>query len=340
MKKIGLMCGMENSFPPAVIEYINNSHAKDITAETLKIGAMRLDALIGYDVILDRISYEVPYYRSVLLSAVDKGIKVINNPKTTNVVDNFLATSIAANTGVKIPRTVVLPSKERPLGTNPETFRNMVYPLNWDEIFNYIGFPAYIKPNVETPTQTSYKIYNITEFFAAYDLTNDQVMLLQEAIDYEEYFRCYVIGRKHVRIMNYDPYQPLHLRFNSKELSISPAMHETLENHSLKIANALGFDFCAIEYAFSGGELIATELFNISPTVDQAIFRQEDFDWLVAMTSEFLIGLAKTKKTGSKELILNDKIEPVKKANKIKVEKVIIDKKAKKVIKSQESKTI
>ena len=33
-------------------------------------------------------------------------------------------------------------------------------------------------------------------------------MTLQKAVDFTEYFRCYVIGQEKVRVMHYDPRRP------------------------------------------------------------------------------------------------------------------------------------
>ena len=37
----------------------------DVTAEHLKIGGVRMAEPCGYDVIVDRISHDIPFYRSL-----------------------------------------------------------------------------------------------------------------------------------------------------------------------------------------------------------------------------------------------------------------------------------
>ena len=44
MKKIGLLFGMEQSFPPALVEEIN-SRDEDVAAEFVEIGGITLDEL-------------------------------------------------------------------------------------------------------------------------------------------------------------------------------------------------------------------------------------------------------------------------------------------------------
>ena len=46
------------------------------------------------------------------------------------------------------------------------------------------------------------------EFFAAYEQTGDLCMTPQQGIEFDDYFRCYVIGQQHVHVMRYDPRRP------------------------------------------------------------------------------------------------------------------------------------
>ena len=42
-KKIGILFGMENTFPPAVVEKINAMKVEDVTAEFVQVGGVRMD---------------------------------------------------------------------------------------------------------------------------------------------------------------------------------------------------------------------------------------------------------------------------------------------------------
>jgi hypothetical protein len=48
--------------------------------------------------------------------------------------------------GVAIPPTVILPHHTHPPDTTDKSMRNLMYPLNWEEVFAYVGFPAFLKP--------------------------------------------------------------------------------------------------------------------------------------------------------------------------------------------------
>jgi hypothetical protein len=57
--KVGLIVGREWSFPPAFIEEVNKRDA-GVVAEFVELGGTRMDELVEYAVIIDRISHEVP----------------------------------------------------------------------------------------------------------------------------------------------------------------------------------------------------------------------------------------------------------------------------------------
>ena len=87
--------------------------------------------------------------------------------------------------------------------------RNLIFPLNWDEIFDYVGFPAFLKPYSGGGWKHVYKVHSPDEFFHHYNQTGDLCMTLQHGVEFKEYFRCYVVGQEKVQIMYYDPRAPL-----------------------------------------------------------------------------------------------------------------------------------
>ena len=80
MKKIGILFGQERSFPMAFVERINSKGVKDVMAEPVRIDKVAQGEPSGYDVIVDRISQDVPFYRAFLKNAALCGTAVINNP--------------------------------------------------------------------------------------------------------------------------------------------------------------------------------------------------------------------------------------------------------------------
>ncbi|MBK6419488.1 MAG: hypothetical protein IPF79_09925 [Ignavibacteria bacterium] len=291
MKKVGLLFGMEQTFPPALVEEINRRD-QGVAAEFVKIGGITLETLFEYDVILDRISQDVPFYRAMLKVAALNGVRVVNNPFWWSADDKFFNYAVADKAGIPVPKTVLLPSKNHPPDTTADSFRNLMFPLNWQDIFDYVGFPSYLKPFDGGGWKHVYKVDSIEEFFTAYSETADIVMTLQEGIDFTEYYRCYCIGRKHVHIMPYEPRNAHHLRYKA-DFAPTPEMLKTLEELCLKICNILGYDFNTIEFAVRDGIPYAIDYMNPAPDAERASVQEENFQWVLNTTATFLIDLAK-----------------------------------------------
>src|SRR3982750_4683682 len=117
-KRVGLVVGREWSWPPAFIEEVNNRD-QGVVAEYAQIGGDHFDDPVAYDVLIDRISHEVPMYRSFLKKAVLEGKTVINNPFMWSADDKFFGAALAGKIGVASPKTVLLPNKEYVPGIVP-----------------------------------------------------------------------------------------------------------------------------------------------------------------------------------------------------------------------------
>jgi len=288
-RKIGVLYGMEDSFPPALVNRINEVNAGGITAEHLRTGAVQMASPSGYDVIVDRISHDIPFYRSYLKNAVLTGTKVINNPFWWSADDKFFNYSLAEKLGVAVPRTVLLPHKELPPGTTDRSMRNLHFPLDWDGIFRYVGFPAFLKPFDGGGWKNVYKVDSPREFFKAYDESGTLCMTLQAAVRFTEYFRCYGVDQKKVHIMSYDPGQPHHLRYVPDNPRAEKALHERMERDALTLCRALGYDLNTIEFAVEDGIPYAIDFMNPAPDAGLESVGPDNFRWIVDAVAEMAI---------------------------------------------------
>lgn len=289
MKKIGVLFGQERSFPLALIERIQKLGAGKVHAERAVIEPQRQDREIPYDLLVDRISHEVPFYRMVLKLAVQQGKQVVNNPFWWSCDDKLLCNAIALGAGVRVPRTVLLPHKQHPPNTTGESFTNLRYPLPWEEIFEYVGFPAFLKPADGGGWRDVYKVKNVEEFFAAYDKSHVLPMILQEGIEFESYFRCYVIGRERVHVMPYDPAQPHHLRYVQEPKEFPARLIKRVESDARVLCEELGYDFNTVELAVRDGVPYAIDFMNPAPDADRNSVGEKNFEWVVQNAAEFLI---------------------------------------------------
>jgi len=298
MKKIGILFGQENTYPQAFIERINEKKVSGIIAEEVKIDKVMQAVPTDYAVIIDRISQDIPFYRGMLKNAAICGTAVINNPFWWSADEKFFNNALAVKVGVPVPKTVLLPSNQRPADTNENSFRNLVHPLDWESIFSYIGFPAYMKPFSGGGWKSVYKLTDAGHFFHTHQETGELVMMLQEEIVFTEYFRCYCLGGKAVRIMQYEPRNPHHLRYVTEGAPIAKKLLETIHDYVLKLNHALGYDFNTVEFAVRDGIPYAIDFCNPAPDADFASVGQENFDWVVENSANMAIERAQRQKDG------------------------------------------
>lgn len=288
MKKIGILYGRERSFPMAVIERINSKAIEEITAEPVRIEKVLQGEKTGYAVIIDRISQDVPFFRTWLKNAALMGAAVINNPFWWSADEKFFNNCLMTQIGIPVPKTAILPSYELPTDTTHDSFTNLAYPLNWEEIFAYVGFPAYMKPFAGGGWKNVYRLNNAEEFYQKHTETGQLVMMLQQEIVFEEYYRCYCIGNKYVRIMPYEPRNPFHMRY-SASFQPNEEKLKQMEEIVLRINNYLGYDFNTVELALNDGVPYAIDFCNPAPDADRDSVGEENFEWVVETTANYAI---------------------------------------------------
>ena len=301
MKKIGILFGMEETFPKAFIERVNSKNIEGIIAEPVSVDKVIQGQATDYAVIIDRISQDVPFYRAYLKNAAAEGTAVINNPFWWSADEKFFNNNLAIKVGVPVPKTVLLPSKERPDDTSDSSFRNLKFPLSWNEIFDYIGFPAFMKPHSGGGWKSVYKVDTPEELFKAYSETGQLVMMLQEAIDFTDYYRIYCIGGKHVHIMPYEPRNPHHLRY-VQDAQVDPALEATLKDYVLRLCHGLGYDFNTVELAVRDGIPYAIDFGNPAPDAELTSVGPANFEWVVEHAALYAIERAQAQEFGKDNL--------------------------------------
>ena len=302
MKKIGILHGKERTFPQAFVERVNELKEPGITAEPVTINQVIQGDPTGYAVILDRISQDVPFYRAYLKNAALNGTAVINNPFWWSADEKFFNNCLATKLGVAVPKTVLLPSKEHPADCSAESFSNLAYPLDWEGIFAYIGWPAYFKPHSGGGWKNVYKVRNVDEFFKAYAETNQLVMLLQSEVTFDDYFRCYCIGGEDVLIMPYEPRNPHHLRYVVDRPPPPEALLERVHQDVLTLNRNLGYDFNTVEFAVHDGVPYAIDFCNPAPDADRKSVGEKNFAWVVEAAARLAIRKAKEYQPGRSNL--------------------------------------
>lgn len=293
MLKVGLMVGRERSFPDAVIAEVARRNV-GVTAEYVKVGAPKMAERPPYDVIVDRISHEVPMYAPYLKNAVLQGVVVINDPFWRMADDKFFANSVADALGVAVPRTVALPNKSYVPGVVSESLRNLVYPLDWDGIVGYTGLPAIMKPSSGGGWKSVFKIDSLGELMWRYDQTDTAQFILQEFIQWDGYVRCIVIGRQDVLVTNWDPRRGHFDRYRSDDTPVEASLEERCRQDALTLNRALGYDMNTVEFAIRDGVPVAIDFTNAAPDFDISSLKEKYFAWVVEKMADLVIERAKS----------------------------------------------
>jgi hypothetical protein len=293
-KKIGIMVGRENTWPGAFIEEVNRRNA-GVVAEFVELNGTRMDEPRAYDVIVDRISHEIPYYRAFLKNALISGTIVINNPFWWSADDKFTGASIAVRLGVAHPRSVALPSHSYIEGIHhEESLRNILPSIPWVQHIEYVGgFPVILKPSSGGGFKNVFKLYTIEQLWEAYNQTGTECMMLQQFIDWDKYVRCLCIGQEQILPIKFDVNAPFPHRYFDEPDYLTAEEHERVVGDARKLCRALGYDMNTVEFALKDGVPYAIDFTNPAPDMDYWSLKEKFFTWVVNAMADLCIARAK-----------------------------------------------
>jgi hypothetical protein len=121
-------------------------------------------------------------------------------------------------------------------------------------------------------------------------------------VEFEEYFRCYVVGQDKVHIMRYDPKAPYHERYVRGNPPPNPGLKERIEKDALTLCKALGYDLNTVEFAVEGGVPYAIDFMNPAPDADVNSVGAENFEWIVSAVAEMAVEKALSDEDPAREL--------------------------------------
>jgi hypothetical protein len=290
MKRVGILVGREKTFPDALIKNINERGQGAVVADFVTLGGIRHDAPPKYDLVIDRISHEVPFYRATLKRMALEGTIIINNPFWWSADDKFFNYSLAAKLGVAVPRTVLLPQKDYIKGIVSESLRNLEFPLDWQGIIDYVGLPAFLKPFDGGGWKNVSKINSLEELWKEYDETGTLCMTLQAAVDFEQFVRCYCVGQEEVMIMAYDPRKPYLSgeQYIHNPNYLSPKLAERVANDVRTLCSALGYDLNTVEFAIKDNIPYAIDFMNPAPDAELASVGEFYHTWITTAVCDLV----------------------------------------------------
>lgn len=275
-KKIGLVTGDEADWPDAFLAAINERDG--IIGELVKIGPTYMDEPNSYAVIIDRISHDIPYYRAYLKYAAIQGAYLINDPLTQAIDQKFFGIALVQKLGLQTPRTVVLPNKDLDVDTTPDTFRNLKYPMSWDDIIDYVGVPAILKDIKNSGRREVRRVENVDELLRFYDESGVRTTVLQQVIESDSHIHCFVIGQENVLCLQYSLANG---RYLTGSLATDKGIGSKIKQAALKITKAFKYDINMVEFVVADNELFVINGTNPAPEMNKELMTLEQFTWCV-----------------------------------------------------------
>lgn len=294
-KKIGLLIGDEYSWPPAFIREINRRNT-DITAELVKLEGTRLSEPCDYSVIIDRISYEIPYYQTYLKTAALSGTVVLNNPLCRITNDRFYSASLLHSLGFRQPRAIALPSHSYVEGIFDDALRNLNYPIPWEKHIDYLGgFPVVLRPVRDNSQKHVSLVESYDQLWRAYDKTGAEAMLIQQHCAWDKFVRCICVGDSHIMPIQYAPRSNVSWtpRYHQNDHYLTPDERQRVISSAIQINQALGYQINAIDLALKDDQLYVMDASNPVPDFDVRILTPYFFDWVVKTMAEYALELTR-----------------------------------------------
>jgi hypothetical protein len=161
---------------------------------------------------------------------------------------------------------VALPNKDYVPGiVHTESLRNLVYPLDWQQIVEHIGLPCVLKDAHGGGWKNVAVCHSLQELWRHYDQSGLLTMVVQEFIAWDRYVRCLCLGQEVVVPIPYDPHQRRYLHDDSY---LSAELRQRIVDDSLKLVRALGYDMNSVEWAVKDGVPYAIDFMNPAPDMD------------------------------------------------------------------------
>lgn len=275
-RRVGLLVGSDTRLEHALMAALEGQ--ADIRTELAVVGGIPDGWVCPYDVILDRVSHRVPCYRRWVTAAALAGSAVINDPLRSSGHDKFLALSVARRLGIAIPRTVLLPQNRYGAEIDPaRSLRNLEYPLDWQSIGSYVGYPAILRGTGLVPSPTT-RVTGLDGLWRAFDQSGESVTMLQQALDGFTTLQVVCVAGERAVVLDGD--------------GLGAPERQAVSQAALTVTRALGYELNQVEVAVLGGQVAVLDASEPYPELDPGGMGPA-FDTVVGWLAERSAGLAR-----------------------------------------------
>jgi hypothetical protein len=184
----------------------------------------------------------------------------------------------------------VLPNREYVPGIkHDESLRNLVYPLPWQDIIDYVGLPCVLKDAHGGGWKDVFICHTLDDLIANYNTSGRLTMVVQEFIQWDHFVRCLCIGQHEILPIKYDPKER---KYHVEHQHMSAELGERVVRDARCIVRAFGYDMNSIEFAIRDGVPYAIDFMNPAPDMDVNSLTPHYFDWAVNAMADMAIRLA------------------------------------------------
>ncbi len=172
-------------------------------------------------------------------------------------------------------------------------FGHVIPQLSWEWVEKEIRFPAVLKPVNGYAWRNVYFVNNIEELKEIYKQTGSETMLLQEKVNYEEYVRAFVVGKKAVLPVKYLPSER---KYFSMENFLCEKMKEKIRKICVKLNTILDYDINTVEIGIESGIPYLIDFSNYVPEIKRYNLPIECYHWVVDRITELIVNYARNPK--------------------------------------------
>lgn len=274
-RNIGLSLGADICWPLAFEQILADSKLSlkvgkdviDFACERVGLEPFALEKGCKYDVVVDRLTHWFTLQREWIKKGVlMDDLYVYNNPWSVQSYEKHTSYCAMTALGMPVPKTVMLPQKSYgELSDLDFTLKEYARMFELDAIGDGLAYPSFLKPFDGGGWRGVSKVDDAAELGKAYDESGQDLMHLQAAVHgFDEFVRAVGIGPQ-VRVMKYDPSQPLHGRYRVDRDFLTKQDEQLVIDTTLTINAFFGWDFNSCEMLSKDGVYYPIDFANPCP---------------------------------------------------------------------------
>ena len=274
---IGLLLGTEDDWPTAfesVLDRLNPKIAFGGDTHTFTTGRITIEPfdlryVPRYQLVIDRLAWWHLISREWLKKiALMDDVYLLNSPFTFQAMEKHAAYCAMIRLGLRVPTTWMLPVKQ-PIANErfAETSARYHQPFQLEQVASEIGYPLYMKPFDGGQWVGVTRIPDDAALHRSYDESGERLMHLQAAVEpFDVFVRSLSIGAE-TMVMNYDPSQPLHARYQMSHNFLDPDVGREVVTIGRTVNAFFRWEMNSCESLVQGSTVSPIDYANASPDV-------------------------------------------------------------------------